>query len=153
MIADINAKSRNHHCSVVAIEGTGILIEGPSGSGKTSLALGLVDAARRRGCHADFITDDQALLFVTQSGITARAPSAIAGLAEVRGHGIAEVNHQSDCIVRLVARLRQDSEIERMPEPEQTSLLGVEVAALDVPVRHEAQAIRIILARLGIPLV
>jgi hypothetical protein len=40
-----------------------------------------------------------------------------------------------------------------MPEPEQTSLLGVEVAALDVPVRHEAQAIRIILARLGIPLV
>lgn len=153
MIADADSKTRNRHCSVVAIEDTGILIEGPSGSGKTSLALGLVDAARRRGRRADFISDDQALLFVTQSGITAQAPSEIAGLAEVRGHGIAVVNHQSACIVHLVARLREDTEIERMPEPEQTSLLGVEVAALDVPVRHEAQAIRIILARLGIPLV
>jgi serine kinase of HPr protein (carbohydrate metabolism regulator) len=153
MIADINAKSRNHHCTVVAVDGTGILIEGPSGSGKTSLALGLVDAARRRGCRADFISDDQALLFITQSGVTAQAPSAISGLAEVRGHGIAAVNHEPACTVHLVARLREDSEIERMPEPEQTSLLGMEVAALDVPVRHEAQAIRIILARLGIPLV
>jgi serine kinase of HPr protein (carbohydrate metabolism regulator) len=153
MIADPHEEARNRHCTVVAIEGTGILIEGPSGSGKTSLALGLVDAARRRGCLADFITDDQALLFVTQSGIMAQAPAAIAGLAEVRGHGIAEVNHQSACFVGLVARLREDSEIERMPEPERTKLLGSEIAAVDVPVRHEAQAIRIILARLGIPLV
>jgi serine kinase of HPr protein (carbohydrate metabolism regulator) len=143
----------NHHCSVIAINGIGILIEGPPASGKTSLALGLVDAARRRGAQAHFVADDQCMLEATGTGLLARTPETIAGLAEVRGHGIVPVNHVPDCIIGLVVRLRDDEKIERMPEQDLTSLLGVKLPCIDVPVRHEAQAIRIILARLGIPLV
>jgi HPr kinase/phosphorylase len=153
MMAAGHMQGINHHCCVIAINGTGILIEGPSGSGKTSLALGLVDAARRRGAQADFIADDQCMLQPTDAGLAATVPESIAGLAEVRGHGIVRLNHASACMVGLVARLRDDREIERMPEHDRTGILGIELPAVDVPVRHEVQAIRIILARLGIPLV
>jgi len=148
-----SSRTGNRHCNVVEIAGKGILIEGPAGSGKTSLALGLVDAARQRGIDAHFVADDQALLEVEDGRIVARTPPSIAGLAEIRGHGIVRLAHRSRSTIGLVLAMVEDDGLERMPEQVTTFVLGIELPAIAVPVRHEAQAVRIILARLGISLV
>jgi serine kinase of HPr protein (carbohydrate metabolism regulator) len=149
------ARSRtgNRHCNVVEIAGKGILIEGPAGSGKTSLALGLVDAARQRGIDAHFVADDQALLTIEDGRVIASTPPPIAGLAEIRGHGIVRLAHRPQTSIELVIAMVNDDGIERMPAKATTEVLGTELPAIAVPVRHEAQAIRIILASLGISLV
>jgi HPr kinase/phosphorylase len=145
--------SANRHCCVVEISGTGILIEGEAGSGKTSLALGLVEAARARGLDAHFVADDQALVELSGNSVVARTPAAIAGLAEVRGHGIVPVKHREACKIGLVVRLVPDESIERMPLAKTCDLLGVTLPVVNTPMRHEAQAVRIVLASLRISLV
>ncbi len=143
----------NRHCCVVEIGGAGVMIEGHSGSGKTSLAFGLVDAAARRGIAANFVADDQALIGRQGGRAIASAPDTIAGLAEVHGHGIVRVAHQPSCSISLVARLVPDEALDRMPAKKTTTLLDIEVPLVEVPVRHEAQAVRIILASLHISVV
>lgn len=148
MVSDgmASGEQPNRHCSVVVIEGAGVLIEGRSGAGKTSLALGLIDTAKARGMRAVLVSDDQALLEERQGRLFARAPEAIAGRAEIRGYGIVELANVDECAIALVARLVEDERIERMPEARATTLMGVEVAAIDLPERHEQQATRIVLA-------
>ena len=143
----------NHHCCVVAIDGVGILLEGASGSGKTSLALGLIEAARLRGFLASMVCDDQAILQKQRTKLVAHAPATIAGLVEIRGHGVVRIDHLSHTPVNLVARLVADEAIERMPCEKSVVLRGVVVCLIEVPQRHEALAIRIILARLGTRLI
>jgi serine kinase of HPr protein (carbohydrate metabolism regulator) len=143
----------NMHCCVVEIAGAGILIEGVAGSGKTSLALGLIDAAARRGVEAHFVADDQALLERSGGDVLARVPASIAGLAEVRGHGIVPVKHREACKIGLVVRLAADESIERMPAGKTCDLLGVTIPVVNTPMRHEAQAVRIVLASLHVSLV
>jgi len=139
----------NHHCSVVVVEGAGMLIEGSSGSGKTSLALGLVDTAAARGLKAVLVSDDQAMIEVRAGRLVASAPAAICGLAEIRGHGIASFPFQPACEVSLVARMVPDGEVARMPEPERTAMMGVTLPLVRLPERHEQQSVRILLAWLG----
>jgi serine kinase of HPr protein (carbohydrate metabolism regulator) len=139
----------NHHCSVIEIAGTGIAIEGKSGAGKTSLALGLIEAAKRRSIEACLICDDQALIEAKGGRLYAKAPDPIAGLVELRGYGVARMASKPGCIVRLVVRLVPDEEVERMPGPAHTSLLGIELPLVKLPERHEAQSVRIVLASLG----
>ncbi len=143
----------NRHCCVVEIGGAGVMIEGPSGAGKTSLALGLVDAAARRGIAAHFVADDQALVERRGDSLAASVPHAIAGLAEIRGHGIVPVAHKPSCALALVARLVADEAVGRMPVVEVTTIEGIELPVVKVPVRHEAQAVRIVLASLRISVV
>lgn len=129
------------------------MIEGPSGAGKTSLALGLVDAAARRGIAANFVADDQAIVERRGHVVTASAPQTIAGLAEIRGHGIVPVAHKPSCAVALVARLVADETVGRMPGEKTATVEGIELPLVEVPVRHEAQAVRIVLASLHISVV
>ncbi|HSO47252.1 MAG TPA: HPr kinase/phosphorylase [Rhizobiaceae bacterium] len=143
----------NRHCCVVEIGGTGVMIEGPSGAGKTSLALGLVDAAARRGIPAHFVADDQALVERRGDGVTASVAQTIAGLAEIRGHGIVSVAHKPSCAIALVARLVADEAVGRMPIDKTAVIEGIELPLVEVPVRHEAQAVRIVLASLRISVV
>lgn len=143
------AAASNHHCSVVAVEGHGVLIEGSSGSGKTSLALGLVDTARARGIEAALVCDDQALLARLDGRLVASAPPAIAGMAELRGYGITRVAHRPCCTVAVVGRIGADRRLARMADAERTELMGVDLPLVRLPRRHEQQAIRIILAWLA----
>ncbi len=143
----------NHHCSIVELAGAGVLIEGPAGSGKTSLAFALLEAAQRLGIDGAFICDDQALLEAQDGQLRANAPQSIAGLAEIRGHGIVSIRHKPGTIVDLVVRLVNDDAVERLPQDRKTTLCGVAIAMVEAPMRHEARAARITLARLAIPLV
>ncbi len=136
----------NRHCSVVEIDGIGVMIEGPSGAGKSSVALGLLDVACARGLDAALVSDDQALIETRDGRLVAHAPASIAGLAEQRGFGIVKVQHREKAQIGLVAHIVDDESIDRIPEQQFEVFDGVEVRRIEVPRRHEAAAIRIILA-------
>lgn len=140
---------RNLHCCVVSVDGAGVLVEGPAGSGKTSLALGLVDTARSRGLAAMLVSDDQAICQNRAGRLVATAPAAIAGLAEIRGYGIARMPFVAECDVAVIGRLVADAEVERMPAHATCSLMGVELPLLLLPQRHEQQCVRLLLAWLA----
>lgn len=141
----------NHHCSVVDLAGTGVLIEGASGSGKTSLALGLLEAAARLGMAGMLVADDQVILTLVKGEFRARPPEPLRGLAELRGHGIIQLPFKPETTIGLVARLVGDDLVDRMPEPRHESRIaglgpGRPVRIINLPRRHEAQGIRIVLA-------
>jgi serine kinase of HPr protein (carbohydrate metabolism regulator) len=139
----------NEHCSVVQIDGSGVMITGRSGSGKTSLALGLLEAFSASGKSAHFICDDQALLEERDGVLIAHAPKALAGRLELRGYGIIEMAYEPSCKIVLVANLVEPDQIERMPVPKQVSVQGISIREIDVPCRHEQHSIRIIKAVLS----
>ena len=136
----------NFHCTVVSINGNGILIEGPSGSGKSSLALGLLERAEAKSISSSLVCDDQALLEARDGRLIAKAPSTIAGKIEVRGFGIVDLPFIKSVEVNLVARLVSELDLERMPKPKTETKLEITIPRIDVPAKHEEQAKRIIFA-------
>lgn len=139
----------NHHACVLEINGIGILIKGGSGTGKTSLMLGLLERARLENLTAIMIADDQVLLKHDKNSLIACTPEAIAGLVEVRGHGILQHPHKSSCEVRLIVNILEDEKIERMPEQKYQIFESQKLPLVEVPQRHENQAVRIIFAWLN----
>lgn len=127
------------------------MIEGVSGSGKTSLALGLLEAARIRGADFSFICDDQALLETKGEELWASAPKSIAGKVEIHGSGIGDIEFRECCKIDLVCQLIDPKKIERLPPPAKCERLGISLDCIQVPMRHEAQAVRILLHRLSLP--
>ncbi|HZZ86896.1 MAG TPA: HPr kinase/phosphorylase [Caulobacteraceae bacterium] len=114
----------------------GVLIRGPSGAGKSDLALRALDAGFR------LVADDRVIVWKSGGLLYGRAPSPIAGAIEVRGHGVtpepslglAEAALVADCV-------RSGADVERMPESETTSLLGLRVALVRIdPLEASAPA-------------
>lgn len=134
----------NLHCNVVEINGCGVLIKGASGSGKSSLSLGLLELAAIRNVEANLVCDDQALLQAQRNVLIAKAPENIAGKIELRGLGIVSHSFIESSTIGVVAELVDDNLVERMPKPQTTSLLGVELPFLLLPLRHELMARRIV---------
>ncbi|WP_435166151.1 HPr kinase/phosphorylase [Falsirhodobacter sp. 1013] len=93
------------HASAVAWQGRGVLILGPSGSGKSMLALELM------GLGAVLIADDRTEI---DPDLTARAPTAIAGLIEARGVGLLRADHAPARLVLAVDLGRPEPE--RLPQ-------------------------------------
>lgn len=112
------------HATTVALAGVGVAIEGPSGSGKSDLALRLIDGGAR------LVADDQTRVERQGGQLVASPPPAIAGLLEVRGLGIVELPYEPAAVLRLLAVATPAGEIERMPEPESRTLLGVALPVL-----------------------
>jgi serine kinase of HPr protein (carbohydrate metabolism regulator) len=147
---DTASREANVHACAIRLGRHGVLIEGLSGSGKTSLAFGLIEAGLRRGMEAAFVADDRTILTETESSVMARAPTPIFGQAEIRGYGIVPVRAEPQVAIALVVRLVTDEKIERMPEPAFARPLGgLAIPLLLVPRRHEAQAVRIVMAFLA----
>ena len=123
----------NVHGTGIVLAGTGVMLRGPPGSGKSLLALLLIDDFARRGEDAILVADDR--LELTESGgmLTMAAPSAIAGLIELRGRGIVSRPNIATARLGLVVDLVE--RLERMPEDGafSTELLGVTVARCPVP--------------------
>ena len=116
------------HGSCVARDGAGVLLLGPSGAGKSDLALRLLD----RGFV--LVADDQ----VDVIDGFARAPTALAGLLEVRGLGIVQLTYLPDVKLALVVALGEQGE--RLPYPERHAeldlpLLRVNALAASAPDR------------------
>lgn len=112
------------HGTSVALGGDGILLRGPSGSGKSDFALRLIDEGGR------LVADDQTELRLVGGELSMSAPATIAGQIEVRGIGILRLPALPAAPLRLVVDLVAPAQVERLPEPRRTELLGRQVPLL-----------------------
>lgn len=147
----------NIHATAILLDGKGVLIRGPSGSGKSLLALYLLDVFGSRGREAALISDDRVDLEREDTKILLHAPTTIAGLIELRGHGIVSRPYQAGKRLELVADLVPA--LDRMPEEHDftTQLLGLEIARCPVPqsgvigIEHQRLLIEEALRAIAIP--
>ena len=105
------------HGTAVEIDGAGLLLRGPPGSGKSDLALRLISEREAR-----LVADDQVEVSLRDGILVARAPETLAGMIEVRGLGIARLDHHPSWAVHLVIELCDTAA--RFPEPRQTVIAG-----------------------------
>ncbi|MGH7046745.1 MAG: HPr kinase/phosphorylase [Stellaceae bacterium] len=128
------------HGTAVAIDGEGILLRGPSGAGKSDLALRLIDGGAR------LIADDQVLLCRRGERVLARAPAVIAGLVEIRGIGIVQVETIAEAPLALIADLVPADRIERLPQRRTEPLFGIDITliALDAFAASAAAKLRLV---------
>jgi serine kinase of HPr protein (carbohydrate metabolism regulator) len=133
------------HGTSVALSGDGLLLRGPSGSGKSDLAVRLIDAGAR------LVADDQTEVRRAGGDLRLSAPATIAGLIEVRGVGILRVPEIASAPLRLVVDLVPPERVERLPEPQFCTLLGLSVPLLTLaPFEASAVAkLRLALRYLG----
>lgn len=106
-----------------------VLLRGPSGAGKSDLALRLIQAGAR------LVSDDQTHLARRGRSLLAAPPPALAGLIEARGVGIVRLPRNqllARAPVRLLVDLVPAERIERLPEPQTETLLGITVPRLDL---------------------
>ena len=89
----------------------GVLLIGPSGAGKSDLALRLIANG------AVLVADDRVELFVQRENLMARPSQTLAGLVEIRGVGIVEMEYARLAEIRLACLLTQNP-VPRLPEPE-----------------------------------
>ena len=138
------------HATCVALDGRGVLIRGPSGSGKSDLALrclarspnALIDRA------AALVADDQVAIANEAGHLVARAPLALRGKLEVRGHGILTLSAAESAEIVLIAELIPAAQVlERLPDPILTDrLCGLDIPVLRLHPFEASAALKLLLA-------
>ena len=112
-----------HHAGLLALrlagDWRGALIEGASGSGKSDLALRALDAGW------SLVADDRTLLWACEGRLYGRAPDTLTGLVEARGLGVLPERGRAYAEVAMIVRCVQANAVERLPNSETCSLLGV----------------------------
>ncbi len=119
------------HASAVLFGHRGILIRGPSGAGKSALALSLLQAAG--DAFACLIGDDRIHLEAVHGRLLMRPATALQGLIEIRGVGIARVPFEPVAVAHVVVDLQTGDSV-RLPDPGDltTVIEGVRLARLPV---------------------
>ncbi len=112
------------HATAIAIDGRAVLLRGPSGAGKSDLALRLIDAGAR------LVADDQVALRRAGERVLVTAPASIAGLIEVRGVGILQVEPLAEAALAMCVDLVPSAEVERLPEIRCEDVLGLAVPSM-----------------------
>jgi HPr kinase/phosphorylase len=94
------------HASAVLIGAKAALIRGPSGSGKSRLAWDLVTAAAEGLLpFARLIADDRVHLESRSGRLLVRPAQALAGMVEIHGLGIRQIEFEPVGVVGLVVDL------------------------------------------------
>lgn len=146
------------HATTLSLNGTAVMIRGASGSGKSDLTLQLLETTGT-GLTGQTITtllvaDDQTALRREGETILASSPETIAGLLEVRGHDVLEVEAVQNVPLVLVVDLRPAAQIERLPQPEDmfTQILGLPIPniLIDPSKPSAASRLRVAWARLAL---
>jgi HPr kinase/phosphorylase len=120
------------HASAVLAGARAVLIRGPAGAGKSRLLLALLQAAETGLLRfARLVGDDRVHLEPAHDCLLVRPAASLAGLLEVRGVGIARLDHELVAVVGLVVDLAAD-DAERLPATTETVVLGVKVPRLAV---------------------
>ena len=138
-----------HGTCIAFGDGAAAILQGTSGVGKSDLALRcIMQPAYFDGqTHAvSLVADDQVLLERRASSLWARPPVAIAGKLELRGLGVIDVPHASEARLRLVVRLVAADAIERLPDPEETDILGLTLPVLRVAPLEASAPLKVLLA-------
>jgi HPr kinase/phosphorylase len=125
------------HASAVLTGARAVLIRGPAGSGKSRLALNLIQAASHgQLTFARLVADDRVHIEAAHGRLIARPPTALAGLLEVRGLGIARLPYEPMAVVSWVVDLEVGAPM-RMPDDSAAHALvaGVRIRRLSVAPR------------------
>jgi HPr kinase/phosphorylase len=136
----ITETSQLKHATFVKVANLGVLILGRSGAGKSALALALIDNAGhgigKVDLPATLIADDQVCLWLDQETeqVYGKPPNTIAGLLEIRGLGIVQVEYVPQYPLGLVVQISQANEIERLPGFPETcrNILGKAIPVIDI---------------------
>jgi HPr kinase/phosphorylase len=123
------------HASAVLTGARALLIRGPSGCGKSRLVLDLLHAAAGgRLVFARLVADDRVHVEAVNGRLLARPPAALAGLLEVRGLGIQQLQYEPMAVVSWVIDLGVAAPA-RLPDAAaaQTDVAGVTLRRLAVP--------------------
>jgi serine kinase of HPr protein (carbohydrate metabolism regulator) len=104
----------------------GVLIEGPSGAGKSDLALRALDQGW------SLVADDRTVVWASGGRLFGRAPDALAGLIEARGLGVLAAAHRAFAAIALVVQCADAGAVERLPEPQALTVLGLSIPRLSV---------------------
>jgi HPr kinase/phosphorylase len=113
------AGGEDFHASAVAVGGRGLLITGRAGAGKTTLALEMI------ALGAELVADDRVRAEADAEGrVWLSAPANLAGLAEVRGFGLARLTPRRRAVLALVADLDR-AEAERLPPLRERRVAGI----------------------------
>ena len=137
------------HGTAIVFGKNGVLIRGRPGAGKSTLALCLIDAPGfgigNRLMRAKLIADDQVELALEEKAIRLSAPKNLAGLLEVRGHGLIKIPFAKSATLSLVVDLLPTGKIERMPEEQGqfTKILGRQIPRLTLPIADPAAPSRL----------
>jgi serine kinase of HPr protein (carbohydrate metabolism regulator) len=143
------AATATEHASAVLIGSRAALIRGPAGSGKSRLAWALIDAAAAGLIRfARLVSDDRVELTASHGRLLIRAPSALAGLIEVRGVGVRRLAYEPVAVAGLVIDLSAvDSERIPAPSAQTAEIAGIRLPRL--PVAAGADALAAVLATLN----
>lgn len=136
----------NMHATGLVVAGAGVIVTGASGSGKSSLAFELLERGRATGRFSCLVADDQIFLSGQSGGLVMEAPAPIAGLAEMRGYGVARVDHEPAAVVDLMVELVPPGEAPRHRRDKVRTVEGVEIPCLELAERDSAGSARAILA-------
>lgn len=130
------------HGGLISIYGKGVLIRGESGMGKSEIALELI----KRG-HL-LVADDRVDCFRIHNKIVGKAPELLAGMLEIRGIGIINVQRMfgvSSVLPKAEVSLevclekwQYDADYDRVgiEEKKYDSILGVDIPKIIIPVRE-----------------
>jgi serine kinase of HPr protein (carbohydrate metabolism regulator) len=128
----MTAESPTVHASAVLAGARAVLIRGASGTGKSRLAIALLQAAQAGSLpFARLVGDDRVHLEAHHERLLVRPAAALAGLIEVRGLGIRQLDHEPVAMVGLVVDLAAD-DAERLPAAQDTIIAGVRLPRLAV---------------------
>lgn len=137
------------HGTAVLIGARAVLIRGAAGSGKSSLALRLLQAADIGLIRfARLIGDDRVHVEAVHGVLLTRPAATLAGLIEVRGHGLRRLPFEPVAAVGWVVDLAA-SDADRLP---QVSALTTVLSGIPLPrlaVAPDADALPAVLAFLG----
>ena len=139
----------NHHATLILLGDRGVMIAGPSGSGKSALALALLAQCQGAGRFARLVADDQVHLARRGRSLVGYAPSAIAGLIEVRGLGPALVPHEPSALIDLVVELVGAADVPRLQDAATRTIAGIDLPLLLLPARDIVVSSAAILAALA----
>lgn len=120
----MNTQKTLQHGTLVSLKGLGVLLLGPSAAGKSDLALRVSTPPSpflKEETQAILVADDQVELFTqinekNEMKLFGQAPTALAGLLEVRHLGIKTVSYMEKSEIHCVIKLKKFNEIERLPE-------------------------------------
>jgi HPr kinase/phosphorylase len=121
------------HASAVLTGARAVLIRGPAGAGKSRFALALIAAAQTGLLQfARLVGDDRVHLEPSHGRLLVRPAATLAGLIELRGLGIRQLEHEPAAVVGLVVDLAAE-DAERLPAASEAAIAGVRLPRLAVP--------------------
>jgi len=105
------------HASAVLVGPKAVLIRGPSGSGKSMLAWNLIQAAEQGLVpFAKLVADDRACMECHSGRLLVRPAQTLAGMIEIHGLGIRQIEFEPVAVVGLIVDLGAD-DAARSPDP------------------------------------